>query len=75
VLRQLRQIKRELELALVIPRIYPPLETLAVQADAAILETYRLANVPAAWKRVSLETHRLVLDAPTPAEWEDESTA
>jgi hypothetical protein len=75
VLRQLRQIQRELELAFVVPRIYPPLETLAVQADAAILETYRTANVSAAWKPISLETYRLVLDAPTPADWEDESMA
>jgi len=75
VLRQLRQIQRELELAFVIPRIYPPLEALAVQADAAILERYRPASVSAAWKPISVEAYRLVRDAPTPAEWEDESTA
>jgi hypothetical protein len=75
VLRHLRKIQRELELAFVVPRIYPPLETLAVQTDAAILEPYRPANVSAAWKPISLEPYRLVLDTPTPVEWEDESTA
>jgi mannosyl-3-phosphoglycerate synthase len=74
VRRQLRQIQRELDLEFVAPRICPALDTLAVQADAAILEEYRLADA-SAWKRVSAETYQLPHDEPTPAIWEEDGMA
>jgi mannosyl-3-phosphoglycerate synthase len=66
VQRHLRQISRELDLAFVHPRIYPALATLAVQADAATLEAYRLGNLSARSRRASF---RQV------GEWEDDGTA
>jgi mannosyl-3-phosphoglycerate synthase len=53
--RRLRQIRRELDLTFVAPRIYPALETLAVKTDAAALERYRLETVPATRHARSLQ--------------------